>query len=182
MRWIPTLIAIYLVALVQVSFGQVWVVQTAWGRCGPDLLLIVALFAALYARTRTEALIGAWIVGTAIDLTTGTGTGGVTVIGPMALALCLCCWCIFAVRDAVYRNHLLPRIVLGVLLCFVAHSLWAVLQCAAANQWNALQELWIPIGMVSLYTGLVTPLLMLPLVAASPLLLTTPPSKHRQRR
>ncbi len=60
----------------------------------------------------------------------------------------------------------------------VAHSLWAVLQCAAANQWDALQELWIPIGMVSLYTGLVTPLLMLPL-SRSPTHLTNHSDAHQ---
>ena len=86
MRWVPLAILIYVLVVIQTSLLGVMTLRwAAVGPIRPELGAILAVYLALYARSGTDAMLAAWIMGMAFDLTTGAGPKVSTAIGPMAL-------------------------------------------------------------------------------------------------
>ena len=79
MRWAPFAILGYLVVLGQTTLADSVALSTrSIGVVGPDLMAICALFVALHVRGAVDAMLAAWVLGLAADLTTGGGPSGST--------------------------------------------------------------------------------------------------------
>ncbi len=162
MRWIPFLILLYLLLLVQttvvgmISFTSRWV-----GVIHPDLLAICAVFIALQVRSGIDSMLAGWALGMALDLTTGGGGGGAaTVIGPMAIAYALGSAAVYRVRDAFFRDRPLPQAVLAMLFVAFAHTFWVTAQTLRAGGIAPADYgiMLLQIAAVALYTALLAPI------------------------
>jgi rod shape-determining protein MreD len=133
MRWIPLLILTYAVVLVQTSVGWVLFIDTSSvGSVGPDLVAMAAVFIALHARGASDAMLAAWILGMAVDLTTGGDMGSVTVVGPMSIAYCLAAGLLWRMREAFFRERALTQAILAFAFVAMAHGIWATAQALLA--------------------------------------------------
>jgi rod shape-determining protein MreD len=133
MRWIPFLILTYLVVLAETSVGWVLFIESSsLGAVGPDLAAMVAVFVAFYARGATDAMLAAWALGLAVDLTTGGGLGATTVLGPMSIAYCLVAGALWRAREAFFRERALTQAMLAFAFVALAHGTWATAQAALA--------------------------------------------------
>ena len=129
MRWVPLAILIYVLVVIQTSL--LGIVTFEWAGIGPvrpDLMAILAVYLALYARSGTDAMLAAWIMGMAIDLTTGAGPEISTAVGPMALGYALAAGCIFRLREVVFRNSYAAQGLMAGLFCVLSHGFWVTLQ------------------------------------------------------
>ncbi|HET6427660.1 MAG TPA: rod shape-determining protein MreD [Phycisphaerae bacterium] len=184
MRWIRFAILAYLVVLLQTTVAQL--VRIPLGPVGavrPDFLAMVALFVCLAVGGIGDAMLAAWVLGMLVDLTTGGGPGAATVVGPMALAYALAAALIFRIREAFFRERIVTRMVLGFLFCVVAHGLWVTAQSlAAAKQmtWGAYWTMLLQVVAVSVYTGAVTPILLVGLTRLERQLIVTPAGRARR--
>jgi len=100
MRWLAYLILAYLVLGTQVGLGPVGP--------GPNLMVLAAIFIAIYAPRRT-ALMGCFGLGLMQDLMTASP------LGLWAIAYAIVGLLVIGVRDMVYREHFLTHAVLGFL-------------------------------------------------------------------
>jgi rod shape-determining protein MreD len=133
MRWIPLLILAYAVVLVETSVGWLLFIDSAsLGAVGPDLAAMVAVFVAFYARGASDAMLAAWILGLAVDLTTGGGIGSPTVVGPMSIAYCLAAGLLWRAREAFFRERALTQAMLAFAFVALAHGIWATAQAVLA--------------------------------------------------
>ena len=130
MRWVVLAIMVYLITLVQTSLVAALTIHLPGvGSLRPEPLAMLAVFVALYARDVTDAMLSAWIMGLAIDLTTGAGAGvDVTVVGPMPLAYALAAGVIFRLRDMVFRDSFTTQCVMALVFCTLAHWFWLTAQ------------------------------------------------------
>ena len=134
MRWIPFLILTYAVVLVQTCVGWVlFIDSSSLGAVGPDLAAMVVVFVAFYVRSVTDAMIAAWILGFAVDLTTGGGIGAMTVVGPMAIAYCLAAGLLWRAREAFFRERAITQAMLAFAFVALAHGMWATAQAILAS-------------------------------------------------
>jgi rod shape-determining protein MreD len=134
MRWIPFLILTYAVVLVQTCLGWVLFIDSAsLGSVGPDLAAMVVVFVVFYARSATDTMLAAWILGMAVDLTTGGGIGAMTVLGPMSIAYCLAAGLLWRVREAFFRERAITQAMLAFAFVAVAHGIWATAQAILAT-------------------------------------------------
>ena len=159
-RWIPFLLFAYVLVLVQTTVGQILTIDRfSVGPFGPDLLIPLAVFVAFYAKDVYDAMLCGWAIGMLIDLTTAGGGGAPTRVGPMALILSLSMWVAFNAREWLYREKVMPQMVVGGLLCFTAHFLWCVCQIFFAGRgWDLFGGLCVQSLLSSVYTALLTPL------------------------
>jgi rod shape-determining protein MreD len=126
MRWIPFLILAYAVMLLETSVSWALFIDTSWlGSVGPDLAALVVVFVALYARSMADTMLAAWVMGLAVDLTSG---GGGTVVGPMAIAYCLLAGQLWRIRDAFFRERALTQVMLALVFTAAAHFVWVTAQ------------------------------------------------------
>jgi rod shape-determining protein MreD len=133
MRWIPFLILAYAVVLVETSVGWLLFIDTSsLGAVGPDLAAMVAVFVAFYARGASDAMLAAWILGLAVDLTCGGGIGSPTVVGPMSIAYCLAAGLLWRMREAFFRERALTQAILAFAFVAIAHGIWATAQAILA--------------------------------------------------
>lgn len=129
MRWVVLAIMVYLVTLVQTSLATVLTIHLpVVGPLRPDLLAMLAVYVALYAREVTDAMLSAWMMGLAIDLTTGAGAEVSTVVGPMPLAYALAAGLVFRLRDMVFRDSVTTQCVMALVFCSLAHWFWLTAQ------------------------------------------------------
>lgn len=186
MRWVPFIIVAYLVTVVQTSLGRVLVFDRLdIGPVGPDLLAMLAIFAGLWVRSGSEAVLAAWTLGMLLDLTTGGGAGVTTVVGPMALAYGVCVWLLVRIREGLFRERVLPQIICAFFFVLVAHTLWAVLQMLlgrGALSGATFGRTMLQILASAAYTAVLMPLVHLLFNAARSLLLTAPPKRGRSSR
>ena len=181
MRWAPFLIVAYLFTLLQASLGRALVIQSATvGPFGPDFVTGVAVFFALSCRTRIDAMLAAWVLGTLLDLTTAGGPGMVTHVGPMAISLVFVTWALHGMRDAIYRDRAVPLMIVGFLACVVSHALWLLLQCLATWTWASVTAMVVPIVLSGVYTGLLMPLIAMILRGIQGWLIAAPPTRSRR--
>jgi rod shape-determining protein MreD len=157
-RWVPFLILVYLVVLVQTTVGKVLTFQrTAWGTVGPDLAAIVAIYLALYLRDGLDLAIATWTLGLAVDLTTGG-----PAVGPMALAYLAAGAVVMHLREAVFRERAAVQMLLALVFCLIAHGLWVTIESLwlppAQRSWaQYVQTLWQAMAL-SVYTAMLMPL------------------------
>lgn len=134
MRWIPLLILTYLVVLLETTLGRALFINTAsLGAVGPDLTALVVVFVAFYARSATDAMLTAWILGFAVDLTVGGAMGAMPVVGPMSIAYSLVAGLLWRVRDAFFRERATTQALLALAFCVLTHGLWVTAQAILAS-------------------------------------------------
>ncbi|HOF19283.1 MAG TPA: hypothetical protein PK082_10270 [Phycisphaerae bacterium] len=186
MRWVPFAILAYLVIVLQCSLGQMLTFEiSAIGSVGPDLAAVAALFIALHARRAADALLAAWVLGFALDLSSASGPGGVTVVGPMALAYVLAAGAVYKIREALFAERVLTRAVVGVIFCLLAHLPWVTLQTILAHNvmtWQAYGARLLQAMAISAYTGVVTPVFYPLLDRVRKWLISVPAERPGRRR
>ncbi|MBL7133868.1 MAG: rod shape-determining protein MreD [Phycisphaerae bacterium] len=162
MRWIPLLILTYVVVLLETTVGRALFINTAsLGSVGPDLTALVVVFVAFYARSATDAMIAAWILGFAVDLTVGGAMGAMTVVGPMSIAYCLVAGLLWRVRDAFFRERAVTQALLALAFCALAHGAWVTAQAMLAPGPAAFGDYGRTLGQAlagACYTALLMPL------------------------
>ncbi len=112
MRWPLIIFWGVVLALVQSSAVQ----HVSVERVAPDMLLLLCLYVALYAR-RADVFAGAWFVGLMHDLYSQNPLGLQSLVY-MLLALGVC-----LIRTEIFRAHMLTRMVLCALACVVVGSI-----------------------------------------------------------
>lgn len=161
MRWILLLILAYLLVLVQTTAGKVLVAHTqALGAIGPDLLAIAAVFLAFRAREALDVMLAGWVLGFALDLTSGGGPGAGTVVGPMAISYTVSCWAVYRIREALFRERALTQALVTLIFVVSAHGLWITLQSllAGGTSWQAFFRTLLQAVGVAVYTAALAPL------------------------
>ena len=178
MRWIPFLILAYAVVLVETSVSWVLSVNVSWlGAVGPDLAAMVVVFVALYSRTAGDAMLAAWVMGLAVDLTSGGGVGSATVVGPMAVAYCLLAGQLWRIREAFFRERALTQVVLSLLFTASAHWVWVTAQVLLAAGRVPFGDYAAAMGqalLIGCYTALLMPLAHFGLLRIQRLILANP--------
>lgn len=106
MRWVSFTILLLIVLALQSAAAPFVAVHTVQ----PDLLVIVAVYYALTARTY-DALFACWVIGLAIDLT-GLGFQQYSNVGVHALALGLIGAGLVKLRELFFRDSVLTQILL----------------------------------------------------------------------
>jgi len=182
MRWVPLAILAYLVLLAQTTVGRVLAFDwPAVGTIGPDLLAMVAVYGALHARLRADAMLAAWGLGLLVDLTTAGGPGTVTRVGPMAAGYVLAVWVVASLREAFFRERAGAQVLLAAVFCAVAHGLWVTAQSLLAMRWADYGAMLLQAACLAAYTGLLMPLGHWALRRCHGLILSTPPERSRRR-
>lgn len=156
-HWVPFILLACLVLLVQTTVGGLlaFTVKGVGGVC-PDLLAILATFVALWARSGVEVMLTAWGMGFALDLTSGGGAGAGSVLGPMSLGYALAAGLIFRIREAFFRDRMLPQAVLVLVFCIVAHGVYLTMQSLLAyryTSWSEYGRRMLQAGMLAVYTA-----------------------------
>lgn len=186
MRWAPFLIFAYLFTLVQTTLGHMLTLdRLTIGPVGPDFLVLLAVFTAMYVRSAAEGMLAGWVLGMGIDLTTGGGVGAATRVGPMAVYFAAAVWLTFQVREAIYRERAVPQMLLAGLFCLLTHTLWVSTQMFLAPPnvfWGSFSRVLTQVLLSSIYTALLMPLAHFFLLPCRHWLMTVPPSRSRRRR
>ena len=90
MRWVFFLILTWIILIVQTTVGRLITFDTSViGAIGPDLLAPLAVFVALYARQRRDAMLAGCVLGFALDLGAAGGPDAGAVVGVMPIAYAL---------------------------------------------------------------------------------------------
>lgn len=165
MRWLPTLLAVYLVVLLQATVGKaVTFSAESIGHIGPDLVAVLAVFVALHVADGSEVMIACWLLGFGVDLTTAGGPAGETVVGPMSAAYALAGGCVHRIRDAFFSERPVTQAIFTMLFCAIAHGLWITAQSLRAGSAEPLVRMLPQAGALVIYTGLLMPLAHPPLL------------------
>lgn len=157
MRWVPFLILMYGVLLVQTTVGRILTFQrTAWGTIGPDIAAIVAVYLALHLRDGLDLAIATWTLGLAVDLTTAG-----PAVGPMAVAYLAAGAAVLKLREAVFRERPAAQMLMALVFCLLAHGLWVTVQSVglppASRSWG--QYVWMlkQACILAIYTAVLMP-------------------------
>ena len=184
MRWIPLMILIYVVVLVQTTVAQVITVRLPWvGRISPDLAAIVTVFLALHAVTASDAMLVGWLLGTAVDLTAAGGPGGATVVGPMAVCYALAAAGLFRVREALFHEHAVAQTLLALVFCLFTHTLWLTAQALLSFSevlWSEYFRMLIQVVLSAVFSAVLTPLVYYILGRCNRLFLLVPAARRRR--
>lgn len=158
MRWIPFILLTVMVVLLQRTVGLAMTfTPRGIGSVGPDLAAMVAVYVACQTRTWEDAMLGAWLLGFAVDI--AAGAAGV-VVGPMAIAYALAAGLLFRSREAFFHERAVTQAVLGVGFCLVAHGLWVTFQSLAGGEgmeWSAYGATMLQAALLAVYTGALMP-------------------------
>jgi len=186
MRWIPFILLLYAVLLVQTTLGRVLVFSTdSLGPVGPDLLAIMAVFVALRVRSGVDAALAGWILGFALDLTVAAGTGSTTVLGPMALSYALGSWGVYRIREALFRDRMTVQALLVFVFCCVVHFLWVTAESLFAGgpmNWACYGRLLLQAAALAAYTAVLAPLGLRGLGAIRGWIVHAPAGRNRRGR
>ena len=186
MRWIPLIILTYVLTLIQTSLvGIIDVHVPTVGLIRPELLIIVVVFTALHVRSVLDAMLTGWVLGLALDLTTGAGGSISTAVGPMALAYALAGGGIYKIREAVFREKVVTQCVMTVVFCVLAHWAWITAQWLLVFRGTTAKGyllMLVQATMVGLYTAAVAPVGHLALRAARRWIIASPAGDLRRRR
>ncbi len=154
MRWVYFIILAVLAVIAQTTVVQVIWLRTRVGYIGPEVLASVAVFAALHARTRTDAALAGWVCGFALDLTL-TGPG----MGVMSLLYMAAAVGVHHLREVTFRERAVTQIILALLFCLFAYGLltaYDLLTGALGGQ--SVFGRAIQCAGLAAYTAMVTPL------------------------
>ncbi len=181
MRWIPFLIVLGVLAVLQMTLTTAATLSTeVTGKFWPDILAVLAVFIAFKARSATDAMIAAWTIGMLLDVLTGAGFTGSTNIGPMALVYVPAAGMIFKARDTFFTDRMWAQMLLSGAFCVFVHTGWVTLQVILNFEWSAWPSGILQGLMISLYTALVAPLIYIVLTPISGWLVQ--PGGRRGRR
>lgn len=157
-HWLPFILLACVLLLVQTTVGGVLVFTVKGvGGVGPDLLAILATFAALWARNWEEVMLAAWGMGFALDLTSSGGMEGGTALGPMSLGYAAAAGLVFRIREAFFRDKPLPQAFFAMIFCILAHGVYLSLQSLLAyhqTSWSQYGRRLLQAGLLAIYTGL----------------------------
>ncbi len=150
MRVLPFTILAAIALALQVSLAPAMRLTAA--RFQPQFLLIVALYVALYARAEV-ALIGCWVLGLLLDLSSITPMGG------FAFAFGLVGLGIVSARASLFRDHPVSHFFLALVFGLLANEVVALRE---AVRFGLRVELLViqPLG-TAVYTALLAPYVML---------------------
>jgi len=187
MRWIPFIVLIYLVVIVQTTVGGILTFAGGGiGTIGPDLMAIVAVFVAMHVRSGSDAALAAWAAGLALDLTTAGGPGAATVVGPMPIAYALAAAAVFKIREAFFRERAVPQALLALIFCLLAHGLWLTLQSLLARgeaiTWSTYGRRLLQAAMLAAYTAVLMPIAHRGLFRIRGWLIVAPAGRSRRAR
>lgn len=125
----------------------------AWGGARPELLLLLACFAAFFGRDESQALLGCWMLGLVKDV----GSAGPP--GWHALLFLVLGWTLIRLRQTFYHQHLVTQFLVPAACCASAGLVTAIL--VSATQGSLPAGVWFGRLLASsLLTGLVAPVLM----------------------
>ena len=185
MRWVPLAILIYLVVLLQTTVLRVLSFTVpSLGPVGPDMIAIMAVFLALRAATSADAMIAAWLLGLAVDLTAPGGPGSGAVVGPMAVAYALAAGGLFKIRDAFFRNSAMTQAILVLVFCALTHSAWVTVQALINYRTVTAFEYVRTLGQVgvsAVYSAVLAPLGHYMLHSCDRIILLLPASRRGRR-
>lgn len=186
MRWIVFAILVWFLTLVQTTVGRALMFETDLvGTIGPDLLAPLAVFVALYVRSKTDAAIAACLMGYALDLTTAGGIASSAVVGPMALAYAAAAVVVFKIRDAFFLDRAITRGLLTLLFCLFSHLLWVASQCVLLRggaTWAEFGRMTIQAVAISLYSAVMAMAMIWLFVRIRRWLVLTPAGGRARRR
>ncbi len=178
MRWIPFIILVVLAVVCQTTIGEMFTFSTGGiGRIGPDLLAVVALFVVLHARQGTDAMLAAWLLGMAMDVT----AGGTASIGPMAIGYAVAAGVLFRLREAFFSQWAVTQGFLGMLFCLIAHGIWVTVQVTLNGGWWAYGAMLTQMLALAVYTGFITPIAHAALARIQKWILVAPARGRRRR-
>jgi rod shape-determining protein MreD len=186
MRWVPFIIVAYLAAVLQASLGRILVIERlGFGPIGPDVMAMVAIFVALWVRSGAEVIVAVWTLGMLVDLTTGSGVGVTTVVGPMTIAYSAAAGLLLRIREGLFRERALPQMIVAALFVVLAHTIWALLQAMlgrGAVSFATFGRTMLQIVASAVYTAILMPLMHTLLSAVRGLLFNAPPNGRRRGR
>jgi len=151
MSWIAFGILLYLVTVVQTALVPFLAVQGV----RPDLMIILAVFYALSARS-ADALIACWIIGLAMDLTSQSYSAAANV-GVSALTLGLVSLLPVALRDLTFRDSAVTQLLFTFLVKLLAACLVGLhLVCVTDRRERLSDILWAALY-AAIYTAILAP-------------------------
>jgi len=153
MHWIYFAILLYVTAVLQTTLVPVVAIHDV----RPDLMVLVAVFYALNAKTY-DGLLMCWIVGLVIDLTS-LGYENQANVGLHAFSLGLIGWGIVRLRSLMLRDSVATQ----VMVTFLATALLAMAASAfmmyAAQAWELFGEVLANALFTALYSAALAPYL-----------------------
>ena len=162
MRWVFLAILIYLLVLAQTTLAGILTFRMGGvGLVGPDLLAVLAVYVALRARAGVDVMLSAWLMGFAVDLTTGAGADVSTVVGVMSLGYVLGAGAVFRMREVMFRENILVQCVLTAVFCVIAHGFWVTVQWFLGfrtTPWSGYFQMLLQALLLSVYTAALMPL------------------------
>lgn len=178
MRWIYFLLITYAAVLVQTTVGQVLWLPTPAGWIAPVFLAAMAVFVAMFVRSRVDALLAAWTLGMATDLTL-SGSG----MGLLALLFLAGAWGVYNLREAFFCERVATQVIMALLFCLFVFETWAVYQVLLGDlPGGQFARLALQAAGISVYTAAVTPLICAALRRMQRVLMTFPSGRGRERR
>jgi rod shape-determining protein MreD len=151
MRPLPFAILALIALVLQVSLVPAMAVTSAGFK--PQLLLVLAMFVALYARP-DAALLGCWTLGLLADLSS------IGPLGGFAFGFGLAGLGIVATRASLFRDHPLSHFFLALSFGFLANEIVSLRDAVYAARYDARRLVVLPLGAAA-YTALIAPYLML---------------------
>lgn len=183
MRWIPFILLTYVALLAQTTGGILLAVHTdSAGAVFPDLLAVMAVFIALNLRNQHEVVIGCWLLGMGLDLTSG-GQGW--AVGPMAIAYSAGGFVIFKLRETFFRDSIISQTFLSAIMALSAHVLYVTLQSILSFGSSSLalygQQL-LQACLLALYTAVAAPAVLSVMSKIERLFIAAASSKSARER
>jgi len=182
MRWVPFLILVALAALLQRTAGLVLTFSLPGvGSVGPDLLAAVAVFVACRSRAWEDAVLAAWVLGLAVDVTAG---GAGVAVGPMSVAYALAAWVLFRIREAFFHERAVTQALLALIFCLLAHGTWVTAETLLGGTgmaWADYGSTMLQAVLLAVYTAALTPLVHAGLWRCRRLILAAPTARGARR-
>lgn len=178
MRWIYFLLITYAAVLIQTTVGQILWLPTPVGWIAPVLLAAVAVFMAMFVRSRVDALLAGWTLGMATDLTL-SGPG----MGLLGLLFLVGAWAVFGLREAFFCDRPATQVIMALLFCLFVFETWAVYQVLLGDlPGGQFGRLALQAAGLSVYTAALTPLICAGLRRMQRVLFSFPAGRRRERR
>jgi len=155
MRWLLFILISIVGIIFQNTVCQLLWFRTSVGWIGPDILVGIAIFSALFSRSGTDAAICGWILGFLLDLTI---TAPAPPAGLLPLLYAGAAAGIFQIRDALFKEKILTQMILAFLFCIIVYGLWLSWDAAINRMITPLDGALQLIG-VALYCAIITPII-----------------------
>lgn len=151
MRLLPFVLLAAVTLVLQVTLAPAIALTSA--QFAPQLLLISAMFIALWARAES-AMIGCWTLGLLLDLASGGP------MGAFAFSFGLVGLGIVAVRASLFRDHLFSHILLALVFGLLSNTVASLVDAVHSGNWSLNLLLIQPLA-VAFYTAMAAPYMML---------------------